>query len=107
MANRHKMSCKASGGRVAYSGGGSNVAKEAAERKDGGRVAYAGGNSNVAKEAAERKDGGKVMGDKGKGRFDKRARGGGVNATSSPFSSAGKKGGGSDKHPFSSAKTGK
>ena len=74
MANRHKMYRK--GGRVAYTGGGSNVAKEA----------EAG--SHAAEEAVERKHGGKVPGHKAKRRY---ARGGGV---------------GSDKHPFSSAHRG-
>lgn len=104
MANRHK---RASGGRTVYTGAGSNVAKEAQERKEGGKVTYSGAGSNVAKEAEEKKDGGKVSGFKCGGRLDKRARGGGVNATKSPFSSAGSKGSGSDKHPFSNAKTGK
>lgn len=49
-------------------------------RARGGVVAYSGGESNVMKEAHERKRGGKVMGegDEPKHRADKRARGGGV-----------------------------
>lgn len=70
MANRHNAQCRAKGGRVFYAGAESNVAKEAKERKDGGAV--------------EMKHGGKAS----KGRLDKRARGGGVGADKSPFSSA-------------------
>lgn len=84
MANRHKV-----------------------QRASGGRVFYAGGNSNVAKDAAKRKSGGKVVsmdGEKSKPRLDKRARGGKVGADKSPFSSAKGGGGGADKSPFSSAK---
>ena len=72
MKSRHK---KASGGRVFYAGGESNVAKEAEEKKHGGRV---------------KKHMGKVHGEKPKMRMDKRARGGRI-------------GSGSDRHPFSSA----
>ena len=82
MANHTKMSCKAKGGRVAYAGGESNVAKEANEMKRGGKAV------------------GKVAGSKGKHRVHK-ARGGGVGSDKSPMSSAG--GGGATKHPFSSA----
>lgn len=78
MANRHK---KASGGRTPYSGGSSNVAKEAAEKACGGALSM---------------DGGKAP---------KKARGGSVGGSDkSPFSSAG--GGGASKHPFSSAHRG-
>lgn len=66
MANRHKMQCKASGGKV-YSGAGSNVVKEAAEHKKGGKVV------------------GKAPGSKGKSRF---ASGGRAGADKTPFSSA-------------------
>jgi hypothetical protein len=64
---RHK---KASGGRVYYSGGSSNVAAEAAEKKHGGKVT------------------GKAPGGKSKHRMDKRARGGRIGSDKSPFSSA-------------------
>lgn len=84
MANRHKAQCKAKGGRVAYTGAGSNVVEEANEKKRGGGVEV-----------------GKVAGAKGKTR---KARGGGVGSDKSPFSSAG--GGGATKHPFSSAHRG-
>jgi len=80
MANRHKAQCRAKGGRTAYAGGSSNVAKEAAEMKRGGKAV------------------GKMPGGKGKGRF---ARGGGVGSDSSPMSSAG--GGSASKRPFSTA----
>lgn len=83
MANRNKMQCKADGGRVAYSGGASNVVKEAAAKKRGGALSMAD--------------------NKGKS-FVKKARGGSVGADKSPFSSAG--GGGATKHPFSSAHRG-
>jgi hypothetical protein len=70
MANRHKF---ARGGRsgaesTAYSGGESNVAKDAKSTTD------------------SFKKGGKVMGKKSKGRMDKFARGGRTGG--SPFSSA-------------------
>jgi hypothetical protein len=71
---RHK---KASGGRVYYSGGSSNVAAEAAEKKHGGKVV------------------GKAPGGKPKHRMDKRARGGRVGSDKNPFSSAGGPGAGS------------
>lgn len=58
--------------------------KEMKERAAGGKVvAYSGGDSNVMKEAHERKRGGKVHhveGEKPHHRADKRARGGGVSA---------------------------
>src|SRR5512143_450794 len=62
-----------------------------AQRKHGGktRVAYTGAGSNVVKEAESTSDGfkkgGKVHGKKGKHRIAKRARGG---RSGSPFSSA-------------------
>lgn len=105
MANRHKAQCKASGGRTVYSGAGSNVAKEAVEKKLGGSV-YSGAGSNVVKEAksdANYRGGGNVEGSKAKTRI-KKARGGGTSSTSSPMSSAG--GGGASTHPFSSAHRG-
>lgn len=68
MANRHKFK---KGGRVAYSGGASNVVAEAQEKSTGG--------------ACARKDGGKVEGHKAKRRY---ARGGKVGADKNPFSSA-------------------
>lgn len=83
MANRHKFK---KGGRVAYSGGSSNVAKEAesdANFKRGGKCEM------------------KVGGAAPKSRI-KKARGG--SCDSSPMSSAG--GGGATKHPFSSAHRG-
>jgi hypothetical protein len=93
----------ASKGKKVYSGAGSNVAKEAMERKSGGRTAYDASGSNVMAEAKQKtgtfKEGGKVEGKACGGRLDKRARGGGV------MSSAG--GGSADKKPFSSAKIGK
>jgi hypothetical protein len=78
MANRHKAMCKARGGAAMK-----------------GRDDYSGsGESNVAKEAKEKKFGGKVVGVdgvKGKSRI-KKARGGGIGADTSPFSSAAKGG---------------
>ncbi len=64
---RHK---KAGGGRVFYSGGSSNVAGEAAEKKHGGKVV------------------GKAPGGKSQPRMDKRARGGRIATPESPLSSA-------------------
>ncbi len=66
---------------------------EMQKKAKGGRVEYNAQGSNVMKEAHEKKDGGKVHGKKGKHRFDKKARGGGVHAsgkdmTKSPFSAA-------------------
>lgn len=81
MAHRHKMhEKKASGGGVA-------------PKKDANKEEYDAQGSNVMKEAKEKKHGGKVDGKKGKHRFDKKARGGSVKAsghdmTKSPFSSA-------------------
>ena len=51
-------------------------------RAKGGRTVYAGAGSNVLKEADERKRGGKVMGegDKPKHKGDRRARGGHISA---------------------------
>lgn len=69
MSNLKKMKCRASGGRVVYSGGASNVAKEAKEKKRGGGVDM------------------KVDGSKAKHRIHK-ARGGGVGSDKHPFSSA-------------------
>lgn len=66
MANRHKMQCKASGGKVVYSGAGSNVVKEAAEHKRGGKAVGMSGKS-------------------GKKRY---ASGGRAGCDKSPFSSA-------------------
>lgn len=74
MKHRHKMH-KKSGGEV-YSGAGSNVVKEAVEKKHGGRV----------KKEVEKPEGGKA-----KMRMDKRPRrasGGRVGSDKSPFSSA-------------------
>jgi len=59
-------------------------------RASGGRTYYSGGDSEVAKEAAEKKRGGKVVGMEGKGakhRMHKK-RGGGVGSDQHPFSSA-------------------
>lgn len=67
MSNFKKMKRK-SGGRVAYSGGASNVAKEAAEKNAGGAVHH-----------------GKIEGSKSRVR---KKRGGSVGADSHPFSSA-------------------
>jgi hypothetical protein len=72
---RHMKSCKAKGGEV-YSGAGSNVVKEAMEKKRGG---------SVKKEVAMPEGG------KPKARMDKkprRASGGRVGSDKSPFSSA-------------------
>ncbi len=77
MAARHRK--KASGGRVFYSGGDSNVASEAAEKKHGGKVI------------------GKVMGKKSRPRMDKRQRGGRIGSDKSPMAP------GSASSPLSSA----
>lgn len=82
MANRHVAQRK-KGGRTVYQGAGSNVVKEAAQRKDGGAVTRA--------------EGGKVQGRASGGRLDKRARGGALKRAS---------GGGADKSPYSSAHIG-
>jgi len=76
MANRHKKFAK--GGRTVYSGQGSNVIKEAEEKKSGGKVI------------------GKAFGGATKHRI-KKAGGGGIGADKSPFSSAGA--GGMNNHP--------
>lgn len=89
MKHRHMKHAKhkADGGRAEYyEGGGSNVAKEAAEKhqmKRGGRAKHHPG---------------KVSGKKAHHRLDKRARGGRTgNSTSSPMAP------GAARHPFSSA----
>ncbi len=56
------------------------------KKAGGGRVFYSGGSSNVAGEAAEKKHGGKVG--KSQPRMDKRARGGRIATPESPLSSA-------------------
>lgn len=80
MASRHKVQAKAKGGGVA-------------PKTDANKLEYNAKGSNVMKEAHERKEGGRVAGRKSGGRLDKRARGGGVRAsgkdmTKSPFSAA-------------------
>lgn len=76
----------------------------ARHRAKGGAVVYAGEGSNVLKEAKERKFGGAVKGEgeKSKARADKRARGGAVAAAVTPGR---KRGGGvgSNSRPLSSA----
>lgn len=76
----------------------------ARHRAKGGVVAYSGGDSNVMKEAKERKRGGGVTGEgaKAKMRADRRARGGSVGAAVAPGR---KRGGsvGSNEHPLSTA----
>lgn len=82
---RHK---KASGGKVYYEGGESNVAKEAAEKqqkKHGGAV----------------KNLGKIEGGKSRKRADRKASGGMIGSDKSPMAP------GSARHPFSSAARGK
>lgn len=81
MANRHKKFAK--GGATSMSG----------------RMIYDGADSNVAKEAKQLKHGGKVAGHKGRHRI-KKARGGGIGADKSPFSSAAQ--GGMSNHPAKS-----
>lgn len=69
-----------------------NRHKAQAKHKNVGGAAVSYGNPKVISEAKEKKRGGKVHGKSAMHRVDKRARGGGV---------------GSDKHPFSSAHSGK
>jgi hypothetical protein len=74
MAHRHKVQ-HAKGGRVVYAGGSSHVAHEAEEKRaTGGKV--------VSKKSAF------MAGGKVSQRLDKRARGGGIGANKSPFSTA-------------------
>lgn len=76
MAHRHKVHGKhhsIGGGTEVYAGKGSNVVKEAEERKHGG---------------AAKHHGTKAHGHKGKHRLDKRARGGRTGSNHAPFSSA-------------------
>lgn len=84
MANRHSAQKHAKGGGVS-------------PKRDGDKEEYNAKGSKVMKEAREMKRGGKAHGDKGKARFDKKARGGSVAAkkigdgkdmTSSPWSAA-------------------
>ena len=94
MAHRHKVQARNIGGGTWYSGGNSNVASEAKERKEGGALV-----------SFKRKDGGKVefkaggkvpAARKAGGRLDKRARGGALKRARGG-------GAGSDKSPYSSA----
>lgn len=87
MANRHNAQKRASGGRTFYAGGGSNVAKEAFERKRGGRTYKTGG--AVAKARFDK--GGSVK--KATGGAIKRASGGRAGSDQAPYSSARLKGG--------------
>lgn len=113
---RHHMK-KAKGGAVYYEGGGSEVAKEAAEKKHGGRVKHPG-KAHGAKShhrLDKKARGGHVMfGHEMKREHEskkerkaesegmkERKHGGRVNSTSSPMAPA------STKHPFSSAATAK
>jgi|SRR5882672_3564314 len=80
MAHRHTIQKRKSGGRTFYTGEGSNVAKEAEEKKSGGKV----------------KNMGFASGGRTASRI-KKARGGGIGADKSPFSSAGA--GGMNNHP--------
>lgn|SRR5262245_47423036 len=87
------------GGGTWYSGGNSNVASEAKERKEGGALEAA---PKKAGGSVKRKFGGRSVGSpQGKmsgGRLDKRARGGKLLKRAT--------GGGADKNPFSSAGAG-
>ena len=78
----------------------------ARHRAKGGAVVYAGEGSNVLKDAKERKKGGRVEGegDAAKARADRRARGGAVAAAVAPGR---KRGGsvGSNERPLSTAAT--
>lgn len=76
MKARHKKAHKAHGGEVFYSGGESNVAKEANEKKRGGKVKA---------HKAMKAEGGSAM-----SRLDRKGRktGGRVGADKSPLSSA-------------------
>lgn len=74
MAHRHKKH-HAKGGKVFYSGAGSNVAHEAEEKKHGGKVKHHVGHAH---------------GGKAKRRLDRRARGGKLgDMTKAPWSTAG------------------
>lgn len=76
MANRHKFK---KGGKVELDYGNKNVAKEAKEHAKGGPV---------EKKAKGGKVETKASGGAAKPRFDKKARGGGTDMKSSPFSGA-------------------
>lgn len=68
-----------------YAGAGSNVVKEAKERKRGGSCGYESGGKAMAKKAAAKVEGKKAM-----DRLDrpKRATGGKIGANEKPFSTA-------------------
>ena len=95
---RHKA--RAKGGAVAYSGGDSNVMKEAHERKRGGKVEHMHGEGEGGKHHHDRKRrrGGKVEHEKHKDGGEKhhekmhmhkgRARGGKIGANRMPLSTA-------------------
>lgn len=82
MANRHKAQAK--GGREQVYGNKEVLAAQSQGNRPGvSATAAKGPDANIAK-----KDGGKVIGKKAGGRLDRRARGGGLGADKSPFSSA-------------------
>jgi len=87
MAHRHSVQAKAKGGGVT-------------PKRDGDKTEYNAAGSKVMKEAHEMKRGGKAHGKKGKGRFDKKARGGSVKASKI------KEGGDMKTSPWSAAHTG-
>ena len=97
MKHRHKMheekKERAAGGAVAYSGGDSNVRKDAHERKRGGKVKHMEAEGEKAKERKdrpERKHGGKVEHEGAMKHVHKRGRaqGGSIGANKHPLSTA-------------------
>lgn len=96
MRARHQH--KASGGRTYYSGGESNVAKEAKEDRQPMKRGGAAKHMDAAQDKKLiRKEVGKVMGDKGKKRMDRRASGGRIGSDTSPMAP------GAATHPFTTA----
>ncbi len=88
--------CKSSGGSV-YSGAGSKVIKEAAEKKQGMKSGGSVHMDEAEDKKLIKKEIGKAMGDKAPKRLDKRARGGRIGSDKSPMAP------GSAMHPYSSA----
>ena len=82
---------RASGGKVVYAGAGSNVLKEAEERKRGGKIERTMGEGDMAKHhAGKRARGGTVIARAAGGKVSTpgRKRGGGIGANLTPLSTA-------------------
>lgn len=77
--SRHKAKARASGGKTVYAGAGSNVLKEAEERKRGGHIEGEGEKGKARHDHKARARGGSIAG---------RKRGGGIGSNLTPLSTA-------------------